>query len=274
MTLHYERDLNIPKYRQIIMDKIEQDLVNDPHVSAVFYGGSIGNDNTDLYSDIDLRIVVNSSKFEKYRSNKRKRAENWGNVLFFEDFPWLTYSIAHYDHFLKVDSFYYKEEDIKPSIWLQNIRIVYDQNGFMEGILKQSATITYHPSADEVEIWRTKFFSYVHEAYRRVQRREIYYALQCLDHIRLSMVTAWYMEKGIQPNAFGDWSKYEGERSELSSRQLSLLAEWHSSRDTNELMGVIRKVIPEFKLVHRNLCDLIDIEEDSKWIDHMFSMVF
>ncbi|WP_267887767.1 hypothetical protein [Salisediminibacterium beveridgei] len=34
------------------------------------------------------------------------------------------------------------------------------------------------------------------------------------------------------------------------------------------------KIIPEFKLVHPNLCDMVDIEEDSDWIDHMFSMVF
>lgn len=36
------------------MKKIEDDLLNDPNILVVFYGGSIGNQNTDLYSDIDL----------------------------------------------------------------------------------------------------------------------------------------------------------------------------------------------------------------------------
>src|SRR5690625_2291598 len=102
------------------MENIEQDLSNDDQVLAVYYGGSIGNRNTDLYSDIDLRIVVNDDHFEEYRINKKQRAKKWGNVLFFEDFPWSTYSIAHYDTFIKVDTFYYRMKDIQPSIWLQN----------------------------------------------------------------------------------------------------------------------------------------------------------
>lgn len=31
---------------------------------------------------------------------------------------------------------------------------------------------------------------------------------------RLSLVTAWYMDAGIQPNTFEDWAKLEGSRSQ------------------------------------------------------------
>lgn len=103
---HRERDLTIPKYRQIMLKEIEQDLIKDENVLAIFYGGSIGNQNTDLYSDIDLRIVVKDEVFEEYRLNKKERAKNWGKVLYFEDFPWTNYSVAHYDNFIKVDTFY------------------------------------------------------------------------------------------------------------------------------------------------------------------------
>lgn len=99
-TKHRKRDLEIPKHRQILLNIIEQDLLSDGNIIAVFYGGSIGNQNTDLYSDIDLRIVVKDEVFEEYRVNKKQRAKKWGKVLFFEDFPWATYSIAHFDTFI------------------------------------------------------------------------------------------------------------------------------------------------------------------------------
>lgn len=270
---HRDRDLKIPKYRQTMLKEIEQDLLKDENVLAVFYGGSIGNRNTDLYSDIDLRIVVKDEMFEEYRLNKRERAKNWGKVLFFEDFPWATYIVAHYDNFIKVDTFYYRKEDIQPSVWLQNISIVFDTTGFMEEILKKSMNLFFRPTVQEVEIWRTKFFAYVHEAYRRVNRKEMYYALNCLDNLRVSMAMAWYMDKGLQPNAFGDWAKYEGEISELDNWQLALLADWHSSREPNDLMDVVKKIIPEFKKTHKSLCEKVEIEEEPEWVDEILGMV-
>jgi hypothetical protein len=272
-TNYKQRDLEIPKHRQLLLNAIQQDLISDENVLAVFYGGSLGNKNTDLYSDIDLRIVVKDEVFEKYRLNKKKRAKNWGNVLFYEDFPWATHSIAHYDTFVKVDTFYYKTKDIQPSVWLQNIKIVHDTTGLIEEVLAKSMDLSYEPTVQEVEIWRAKFFAYVHEAYRRVMRKEIYYALHCIDNLRLSMATAWYMDAGIQPNTFGDWAKLEGDRSKLKDWQLSLLTEWHSSREPNEILNVIRSIVPEFIKIHKNLCERLMIEENPKWANKILDMV-
>ncbi|MDX8046265.1 aminoglycoside 6-adenylyltransferase [Gracilibacillus sp. S3-1-1] len=239
---HYERDIQLPEYRKVMLKEIEKDLLNDKNVLAVFYGGSIANQNTDLYSDIDLRIIVKDGVFEEYRLNKKERAKRWGEVLYFEDFPSTTYSVAHYDTFIKVDTFYYKTKDIQPSVWLQSISIIYDKTGFMKEVLEKSKKLYYSPNVQEVDLWRTKFFAYVHEVYRRVNREELYYALSCLDNVRMSMVTAWYMDKGLQPNTFGDWAKYEGKSSKLESWQLSLLADWQSNREPSEIMEVIKKL--------------------------------
>ncbi|MBA2870290.1 hypothetical protein HNQ85_000548 [Anoxybacillus calidus] len=274
VTKHQARDDKNPKNREALMKAIENDLLNDENVLAVFYGGSIGSENTDLYSDIDLRIVVKEEVFEEYRSNKKQRARKWGNVLFHEDFPWTNYTIAHYDSFIKVDVFYYKLKDIQPSVWLKNIKIVYDPEGLMAEIHEKSQGLLYELSPIEFEIWRTKFFAYVHEAYRRVMREEMYYALQCVDYLRLSMASAWYMEAGIQPNTFGDWAKIEGKRSNLKDWQLSLLESWSCSRDPFEIMNVIKNMVPEFKRVHKNLCAKLGIHENPEWVDEIFNMVF
>lgn len=270
---HKERDLKIPENRYKLTRNIENDLFNDDNVLAFFYGGSIGNNNTDLYSDIDLRIIVKNEMYREYIMSKNNRAKKWGNVIFFEDIPGTTYSVAHYDKFIKVDTFYYKKEDIQPSVWLKNISIVKDESGFLVNILEQSNQLQYCPTLQEVEIWRNKFFAYAHELYRRINRNEIYYALNCLDNLRLSMVTAWYMDKGLQPNAFGDWSKYEGERSQLDTNQLKLLEDWHSNRDSNNIMDIFRTIIPEFRKIHKSLCEKVEVDAKDEWVEQILKMI-
>ncbi|MGB7999203.1 MAG: hypothetical protein WCF60_03790, partial [Anaerobacillus sp.] len=194
-------------------------------------------------------------------------------VLFFEDLPWTSHSVAHFDTFVKVDTFYYRKEDIQPSVWLKNIKIIHDSSGLVHEVQKKSMSLSYQLQAEDIEIWRNKFFAYIHEAYRRAMRNEVYYALHCIDNLRLSMTTAWYMEAGIQPNTFGDWSKIEGERSCLCGWQLSLLGNWHCDRKPKEILRVIKSVIPEFINVHKSLCRKCDIEENTGWVNEILDMV-
>lgn len=272
-TKYKSRDLVLPKHREYLIRAIEEDLLYDENILGVFYGGSLGNNNTDLYSDIDLRIVVKDDEFEDYRINKNQRAKNWGRVLFFEDFPYSNYTTAHYDTFIKVDAFYYKVQNVQPSIWLKNIKIIHDTDDLLKSILEKSAKLSYLPSVQEVEIWRTKFLAYVHEIYRRLMRKEIYYALNCLDNLRFSIVTGWYMDAGFQPNAFGDWAKIQGDRGKLSKEQLNLLEQWYSSQDSDEIFNVVKKIIPEFLNVHKSLCIKLKIKENSKEMEEILNMV-
>ncbi|WP_100011224.1 aminoglycoside 6-adenylyltransferase [Lentibacillus sediminis] len=269
-----QRDLRLPYYRGELLTSIETDLLNDDNVLAVFYGGSIGSENTDLYSDIDLRIVVKPEKIKEYISNKNTRPNNWGNVLFIEDAnPFSIYTVIHYDCFVKVDIFYYKPNDFHPSIWLKNIKVIKDTNELMSGVLDKSMNLTYKPSLEEFELWRMKFFAYLHETYRRVRREEYYYALDCIDNLRLSMAMAWYMDKGLQPNAFGDWAKYEAERSGLEDWQQSMLKSWECGRNTMEITGVMKSIVMKFKDVHRSLCNKLEVEENPAWVNKIIGQV-
>lgn len=272
-TKYRNRDFTLPKYREELIRAIEGDLLTDENILGVFYGGSLGSNNTDLYSDIDLRIVVKDDVFENYKLNKNQRTKKWGRVLFFEGFPGSNYTVAHYDTFIKVDVFYYKVQDIQPSIWLQDIKIIHDTNDLLKNTLEKSAKLSYSTNVQEVEIWRTKFLAYTHEIYRRLMRKEIYYALNCLDNLRLSVVTGWYMDAGFQPNTFGDWAKLQGNRSKLSEEQLDLLEQWYSSQDPDEIFNVVKKIIPEFLKVHKKLCDRLEIEANSKKMNEILNMV-
>ena len=268
-----QRNQQLPFYREKIREAIERDLIEDTNVVAIFYGGSIGTEETDLFSDIDLRIVVKDELFEQYRRNKKIRASYWGDVLFFEDVSWANYSSAHFRNFVKVDSFYYKVSDIKPSMWLQKIKIVKDSDAFLKRIVEQSQLLSYQPTLSELEHWQTKFYAHLHEAYRRTMRDEQFYALHCMDYLRLSVVAGWYMEKGIQPNSSGDWAKIEGERSKLSSEQLSMLAIWHCNRDQNEILRVMRSITSQFLSVQSKVCAKYGIDEDLKLTKEILDLV-
>src|SRR5699024_1049303 len=115
--------------------------------------------------------------------------------------------------------------------------------------------------------------AYLHEAYRRALREEYYYALDCLDKLRLSMVTAWYMDGEVQPNTFGDWAKYEGSRSKLDDEQKLLLESWNCRRDTNEIINVMKDIVHEFKQVHHSLCKKLNSQEDLKRVNRIVNMV-
>lgn len=264
---HLRRDAEIPMHRKRIKEAIEKDLAGDPFILAVFYGGSIGNDNTDHYSDIDLRIVVAEEAFEQCRADKRQRAKRWGDVLFFEEVPYSNYMTAHYDPFVKVDIVYYRLKDLLPSFSLRNIEVFYDSSEMLADIVAKSRKLTFELTIEDVNEWRTKFFSYLHELYRRVMRSELYYALDCLDHMRFLIASGWYMEAGIQPNALGDWAKIEGNRSKLESWQLQKLAKWDCGRNPDDIMAVVLKVVKTFKKVHKSLCAQVGIDEERAWVE-------
>nr|WP_240951684.1 aminoglycoside 6-adenylyltransferase [Bacillus sp. RO2] len=239
-------------------EAIYKDLVQDANILAFFYGGSLAKGNEDLYSDLDLRIVVEDSVYETYRSNKKERATNWGDVLYYEDFPWATYSIAHFRSFIKVDTFYYRQSDLQPSPYLKYLLIEYDPNKIISQIRDKSQSIDYQFSEEEFEVWRGKFFAYLHEVYRGVQRGEYNYAFQMVNSLSYSIVIGWYVEAGEVPNSFGDWSKVEGPRSPLSGGQLSLLEQWDTKlRDAKELITIARSQTEEFIRIHCVLAERV-----------------
>ncbi|CAG9619951.1 hypothetical protein [Sutcliffiella rhizosphaerae] len=268
------RDSRLPSEREKLRKAIYRDLSHDSNVLAFFYGGSVGKRNEDVYSDLDLRVVVEEEAYEPFLQNKKDRAKNWGDVLFYEDFPWASYSIAHFRSFIKVDAFYYKKSDLLPSPYLEDLTIDYDPYGFIAELTKQSKQLKYEFTAEDFEVWRGKFFAYLHEVYRRVHRQEYNYAFKMINDMSFSIVVGWYVVLGEVPNSFGDWSKVEGARSPLSEKQLHLLKKWDpGKRDINFLAEIINGQLDAFLSVHNSLASRLGIMVDENWIKEMIGKV-
>lgn len=72
---HRARDLALPRYREELLAAITRDVTTDPRVRAAFVGGSLGAGDEDLYSDIDLRIVVDAEDVDDFVANKTVRPQ-------------------------------------------------------------------------------------------------------------------------------------------------------------------------------------------------------
>lgn len=276
VSRHLERDLSLPRYRDILLAEALKDLTSDSDVLAIYLAGSMARGNFDHYSDIDIHIIVTPEKKADYIIHKRLRASNWGGVLFYEDFnPYSPVVVTHYDCFIKVDSWYHSPEEVVPSIWLKGYKVLYDPNNIISKIIKDSSLEVYKPSSDEVVFWRGKILAYMHETYRSVMREEKYYALSSLDRVRWLIVSGWYMEMGQHlDSAYGVWSKLEGNRSKLSDGQLTLLENWYSDRNTDQIMKAIARMVPEILRLNKLLSKQVNIEENEDHIMKILEMAY
>jgi predicted nucleotidyltransferase len=271
---HIIRDEKLPEVRDKMLTDIIDNLKKKSGVEAIFLGGSLANDNHDIYSDIDLRIVVSEDRFNEYIGIKQQVVSEFGEILFYEDlYPGAPYTIAHYSNFIKIDMFIYTFSRFTPSIWFQKMKIIFDPSGQLQHIKEQSNIIMYKVTKDDIEKWRGKVFSYIHEVYRRVMREEYYYALSMMNNLRSCMVSGWNMEAERHSNDLWDWSKIEGSRSQLDKWQLEMLERWFCKRDKEDIMQTLSRIIPEFRKLHRVLCDRTGLENEEQKLDRIINQV-
>lgn len=99
--------------------------------------------------------------------------------------PRFSVTAAHYDCFVKSDSWYHSPEEIIPSIRFKGLEILYGPDNILSNVAKKSSKQVYKPSSEEVNFWKEKFLAFTHETCRAIMRDEIYYALSNLEKIRL-----------------------------------------------------------------------------------------
>lgn len=271
-----ERDLTLPKHRKNLLDKAVFDLSSDSNVLAIYLGGSLAKENYDAYSDIDLHTIVKSEKKMDFIRNKRRRTEKWGQVLFHEDpNPQGPVVVSHFVSFVKVDSWYHTFDELLPSIWLKNLKVLYDPSGSLEEVLQKSSNLSYKLEAAEVELWKAKVLAFAHEIYRAVMREEMLYAEYNLDRLRWLVVSGWFKEIDEHFDAsYGSWSKVQGKRSILNIRQLTLLGNWECGKNADEIMITLKNMIPEILRLHHVLNEKIGIEVNEERFRNILEMSY
>jgi predicted nucleotidyltransferase len=204
--------MKINDYIKFISDFTEQ----NEEIIGVFYGGSIARNDSDEYSDIDVRFVVEDAA---YQSMLIKRFINFFDTKIFTEESNNLYAILHFENMKKIDAFFFSKEDLLPSKWLENILIAKDNRNILANLKKESQGLLFTVDAIDVKYRVKKYLAHMFEVEKRRVRNEYFYCEYSINQMTNILCSLWYLEQGCVPNAIGDWSKYQGRRSQLSEER-------------------------------------------------------
>ncbi|SCU36183.1 Uncharacterised protein [Mammaliicoccus lentus] len=235
------------KYKNLV----EQFIYNNDEILAAYYGGSIARNDSDSYSDIDLRLVVNEQTYKDKLLSEF--IDSFENKLFIED-KTNSFSVFHLDDLFKIDVFVYHKDELTPNIWLNNIDIIKDTDNFLSQIkLYSNKPVTISP--ERIVYVRDKYLAHLIETYKREKREEFHYLNFSLNMMANIICYLWYLDIGEEPNNLGDWSKYQGTRSKLDTSRLDILndiliKDYFDQRTTlnKELVSVLENIDKKYKI--------------------------
>lgn len=160
-------------------------------VQALFVSGSLAAGTADAWSDIDFRVVVVAERHAAFLAERETAPATWGELLFNQVRPGTLHSVSHFRPFFKVDTFYYRPEHLVPSPWYTlPVRVLFDPEGRVEAVIRQSAGLEFVPTAAQVEETVRYGLAAAHEGYRRAVRGELCYAEAILNELREAILDA------------------------------------------------------------------------------------
>ncbi|KGX91951.1 DNA polymerase III subunit beta [Pontibacillus halophilus JSM 076056 = DSM 19796] len=106
------------------VQEILQSLTADGAVQSVFLKGSMGREEEDEYSDIDLYCLVEEEEVDAFKERRIQHLEAYRPLLFWEDlFIIAPQIIAIYENWLHIDLFVVTHATYEPK---DNIKVLYD----------------------------------------------------------------------------------------------------------------------------------------------------
>lgn len=130
-----------------LLVRLQQKVVSSRDVAACFLSGSYGRRQADSYSDIDMVLIFRSedakaAAWQKRRSFAQEISPYVPVKSFDADHVRPFFHIALYSTGTKIDFRYESKESLTPNPWDRDLRILIDENGFLEAYQTQSAQIS------------------------------------------------------------------------------------------------------------------------------------
>lgn len=177
--------------RERIFMRIAEYFANRTGVLGIFVCGSMADESADAASDIDVRVVVTPETFDEFCSNRHAAPESWGELLFNSGSMAPSMRVSHFRPIVKVDVFYYRPEDLRPSPWFTlPVKVLLDRDHSIMRLLEQSAGMTFSAPPEAVNETINQLLACTHEILRRVHRGELAYAQTILNEMRQLMIAA------------------------------------------------------------------------------------
>lgn len=115
--------------QELAVEKITESLKKDPMVKAVFLKGSMGRNEHDAHSDIDLYCLVEKENEEAFLVNRKTHLEAYRPIIFEDDiFIIAPQLIAVFDDLLHLDLFTVTVESYTKKDYF---KVLYDPEALM-----------------------------------------------------------------------------------------------------------------------------------------------
>ncbi|MEL3971942.1 nucleotidyltransferase domain-containing protein [Rossellomorea oryzaecorticis] len=116
--------------QEIALEKVAASLKADPSVRSIFLKGSMGRDEHDEYSDIDLYCLVEEGKEKEFLHRRLDHIKAYKKLIFYDDiFIIAPQIIAIYEDWLHIDLFTVTEKTIQEKDFF---KVLYDPENLMK----------------------------------------------------------------------------------------------------------------------------------------------
>lgn len=135
--------------QEIAVEKVCQSLQKDEHVQAIFLKGSMGRNEYDEHSDVDIYCMVDKKDEEQFLSKRLDHIQAYRSIIFYDDiFIIAPQIIAIYDDFLHIDLFTVTKENFLNKDYF---KVLYDPHNLLsEFVDTQNLTISNAEFKDDV----------------------------------------------------------------------------------------------------------------------------
>ncbi|MBM7579372.1 nucleotidyltransferase domain-containing protein [Jeotgalibacillus terrae] len=226
-------------------EKITESLKNDPLVKAVVLKGSLGRNEGDDHSDLDLYCFVDPEKSDEFLARRVEHLASYRPMLFHDSiFIIAPQIITVYDNLLHVDLFTVTEETFKTTDYFT---VLYDPENLLDQF-KDKQHLTLSPKETEEQAFDIGWFLF---QYRKAWKRgNDVWAVEAL-HLMMKFLTRVMLHR------------YAPERAQLGMKDaMRSLPE----EPLNQLINILELITPQHhEQAMRKTVELLKAE--SAWLE-------
>ena len=172
-----------------LLERAVARLWDDARVMGLVVGGSLAHGVADLYSDVDLYVVVRDEAFDEVFAYRDALVEAVGSPLFgFDVDPMPGGSTDHivvYEGPVKFDLMYLKESDLEPAPKWIGCVVLKDATGHVGEVVAHSEGLAPpRPTSEELLNLNQEFWIRCWYVFGKIERGELWEALDGLHSIR------------------------------------------------------------------------------------------
>lgn len=135
--------------QEIAVEKVCQSLKRDEYVQAIFLKGSMGRNEYDQYSDVDLYCMVDKKNKKHFLPKRLEHIQAYRSVIFQDDIYIIAPQIiAIYDDLLHIDLFTVTKETFSEKDYF---KVLYDPNQMLDEFVEtQNLTLSEEELKDDI----------------------------------------------------------------------------------------------------------------------------